>query len=402
MPSRGWLPGLAHSGASSMPTAPAPIVADDATLPVIRAAGFEVRVNAYVVGRTRRVVGVIGGRRSGSTDGESSPGCQGGMADLWYLSLVGARGQGTTLRALWANLVSNHNRAVWLEGIGSVMLGQHRLDLADLGYPIPWTYRQAVLMPSRDVQGVLESDLLTCHDPLLIPGASRALRRRSDHASAARSGRDASHGRIAAPVPGSHQGAGSDTSDHAAVSNIQGRGGEGAAAARAGGRDGGVTLSTASGSGEEAHAVAAREARPLFLLLARGTDDADRASLPRLHLCYLAARIPWLPYYPAWADYLWQRARERREAEELTVWCYGMPKLPMAGPHTGSGASGPTSGEPGSQAGDNAPPRPVLTSAYLCKPDPLALTEDLRRAIAGSRFSSLSARKQGTTAERAA
>lgn len=148
--------------------------------------------------------------------------------------------------------------------------------------------------------------------------------------------------------------------------------------------------------------MAAREARPLFLLLARGTDGTDQASLPRLHLRYLAARIPWLPYYPAWADYLWQRARERREAEELAVWCYGMPKVPMAGAYQGSGASGPASGEPGSHAGDDAPPRPVLTGAYLCKPDPLALTEDLRRAIAGSRFSSLSAETPGTAAERAA
>jgi hypothetical protein len=149
-----------------------PITADSATLPVIRAAGFEARVNAFVVGQTRRAMPQS--NLAGQTaDRDRSPGCPGAAADLWYLSLVGAHGQSTTLRALWANLVSNRAHSVWLEGVGSVALGQHRLDLAQLGYPIHWTYRQGVVAPGREVQGILEPDALTCYDPLLAPQTIR-------------------------------------------------------------------------------------------------------------------------------------------------------------------------------------------------------------------------------------
>lgn len=340
-----------------------PIVAEGATLPTIRAAGFEIRANAYVVGRTRRIAGgssassTASSRAMGVTGDryDRSPGCQGGVTDVWYLSLVGARGQGTSLRAVWANLVSNHNRAVWLEGIGSVTLGHNRFDLTNLGYPIHWTYRQAVIPPSRDVQGVLESDLLTCHDPLLVPNASRGRTRRA-------AGKQKGGGRLVS-------------------------GGSATPTERAGGKTEGaaVTLTSAVSGAERTEEAAAREAHPLFLLLVPSTRDGEEVNgttsdewLARLHLRYLATRIPWLPYYPAWASYLWQRARERGEAEALHVWCYRDPGTELHPATFVGGSSVPVQGGHGTG--------PYLSAAYLCRPDPLRLTTDLSRAIATGRF----------------
>lgn len=364
------------------PVAAGPITAEGATLPALRASGFEVRLNAYVVGRTRRVVPIqrhgqseVAGTTTSSPSSPSSlavgrdrsPGCQGGATDLWYLSLVGARGQGTSLRAVWANLVSNHTRTVWLDGVGAVALGHSRLDLAGLGYPIHWTYRQALIPPSRDVQGVLESDLLTCHDPLLVPHAVRGRSRRASDGDR-RGGRGAEDsvarvpGRVATPADGKADG-------------------------------GAVMLTSAASSADGADETATREARPLFLLLV--PDALPRLPTPsarelageqvrdewlaRLHLRYLAARIAWLPYYPAWAAYLWRRARERGEAESLHVWCYPEPTH-QAPNGTGETALRP---DPYLVEGDtHSGSGPYLTAAYLCRPDPLALTTDLSGAIA--------------------
>ncbi|HEX8729344.1 MAG TPA: hypothetical protein VF739_12010 [Ktedonobacterales bacterium] len=331
------------------------ITAEGATLPVIRAAGFEARVNAYIVGRTERVARAGPRQISG---GElpitsRSPGCVGGATDLWYLSLVAPRGHGTTLRAIWANLVGNTHHAVWLEGVGMVALGQQRLDLsgpAGLGYALHWTYRQAVVAPRWDVQAVLESDLLTCYDPLLAPVVTRAPR--------------AEHGKLVAQ--------------------------RSAAQARA---DRGATTltSSASASGAQEDETRAREAHPLFLLLARSQSTGSRAfgasgdqanaALARLHLRFLAARIPWLPYYPTWADFLWRRALARGEAEPLHTWSYG------ASP--GARSSAPArDGQPSGDEAQMTQDLPYLASAYLCRPDPLALTADLSQAIASGMFQS--------------
>jgi len=402
----------------------APITAEGATLPVIRAAGFEVRVNAFVVGETRRATG---GHSSGpyappaspapgsappphapyavsgasgpnqSTARDRSPGCLGATTDLWYLSLTGARGQGTTLRALWANLVSNRARSVWLEGVGSVALGQHRLDLAQLGYPIHWTFRQGVVGPGREMQGVLEADALTCYDPLLAPTDTRRSRERT------------------APPSGQ--------TDHTAQTGDAGRAGRvGRSRAAAGAR----TLSTqpcagtagmaGTGGSDGATEAAAREARPLFLLLLRGErppiggSDAQltgpeddeierRAILAKQHLRFLSTRIAWLPYYPRWAAYLWERAREHGEAERLRAWCYAPPKPETTDDSDGENVPG---------AARPLDSQPYLIGAYLCRPDPLALTVDLQRAIRSSVFRASPAdtavehAQAGNTAETAA
>ncbi len=368
-----------------------PITADGATLPVIRAAGFEVHVNAYAVGQIRRP-----GRPAASPRGtpygpaaqsqeetasRGSPGCVGGVTDLWYLSLVGARGHGTTMRALWANLVSNRAHGVWLEGVGSVALGHHRLDLARLGYPIHWTYRQAVVPPGRDVQGVLEADALTCYDPLLAPD------------TAGRRGRASTAGR-AARTEGARPQDGSATT--AATLTL---------------------ASSSSGGGEGPEEVAAREARPLFLLLVRGDqlhayraapegpdesgDIGDTSSLAKSHLRFLSTRIAWLPYYPRWAAYLWERALDRGEAEPLRTWCYA-PEDPSEVAGRGAGMEKDVGGIGGTDAPSRSTAQQVhsaLVGAYLCRPQPLALTSDLQRAIRAGVFAP---RAPGGPAEAAA
>ncbi len=366
------MPSLMHPSAAEQHVTA--ITAEGATLPVIRAAGFEARVNAYVVGRTERIQRMTRtqayNEQRGTPSAESassgrSPGCSGGATDLWYLSLVAPRGHGTTLRAIWANLVGTTHHAVWLEGVGMVALGHQRLDLSGssgsggLGYPLHWTYRQGVIPPSRDVQGVLESDLLTCYDPLLAPVVTRASRQ-------SRAGRGKPNATSAS---------------------------EGTRSARSS-----MTLSsaTSASASQEEDETRAREAHPLFLLLDRThsveTDGLHRQesdqwsdALARLHLRYLATRIPWLPYYPAWADYLWQRALERGEAEPLQVWSYGaaptattdLPNEPVsAADHSRLSAANMQAAHSG----------PYLTAAYLCRPDPLSLTADLSQAIAAGRF----------------
>ncbi len=338
-----------------------PITADGTTLPVIRAAGFEVRVNAYAVGQIRRpgrpTASYPGAPHAPRTESQEetasrgSPGCVGGVTDLWYLSLVGARGHGTTMRALWANLVSNRAHGVWLEGVGSVALGHHRLDLAQLGYPIHWTYRQAVVPPGRDVQGVLEADALTCYDPLLAPNTAG---RRSRTSTAKRTAR--TEGSLV-------RDAGTST----------------------------LTLSSSSGgSGEGPEEVAAREARPLFLLLVHsdlhtqrrsdlvGMDGSgDTSSLAKLHLRFLSTRIAWLPYYPRWAAYLWERALDRGEAELLRTWCYA----PEAPSEVAEAEAGMEAEVRGIGFPSRSTVHSVLTGAYLCRPEPLSLTADLQRAI---------------------
>lgn len=369
------MPSLMHpSAAEQHRTA---ITAEGATLPIIRAAGFEARVNAYVVGRTARTeriqrmtstqayAGQRGTPPAESASAGRSPGCSGGATDLWYLSLVAPRGHGTTLRAIWANLVGNTHHAVWLEGVGMVALGHQRLDLSGpggsggLGYPLHWTYRQVVIPPGRDVQGVLESDLLTCYDPLLAPVITRVSRQ-------ARAGRGKPN---ATSAPEALR---SDRSS--------------------------MTLSsvTSANLSQEEDETRAREAHPLFLLLDRThsvesvglhrqESDQWSASLARLHLRYLATRIPWLPYYPAWADYLWRRALERGEAEPLQVWSYGAaPTATTDLPNEAvSAADYSRLGAVNTQTAHSGP---YLTAAYLCRPDPLALTAGLSQAIAAGMF----------------
>lgn len=142
---------------------------ENATLPVISAAGFAARVNCYVVGGAHTCV-----------DGET---------DLWYVSLVGQYGQAATLRAIVANAVvlkESRSRAIVesprLQGVGLVALGHHRKDLCGviaqeeeeqrqllrpLHWRMHWTYFQENVAGGRDIHGILESPELTYWDPVL-------------------------------------------------------------------------------------------------------------------------------------------------------------------------------------------------------------------------------------------
>jgi hypothetical protein len=273
-------------------TEPTPITLPDSTLPTIGAAGFSARVNAYVVGRTGHFVP----RGMPPT----SPGCAFGEADLWFLSLLAPRGSATSLRAIWANLVSRHPRTIWLEdaskpngGGAGVLLGQHRRDLGALGWRPHFRWRQGVIGASRELHALLEPLELTCWDSQL----GQATERISDKKE----------------VPEESK---PDDSEQA------------------------------------------REAHPLFLLLVRPEEQADPVRLAERHLLFLSTRIEWLPYYALWATYLWERALAEGEAEPLYTFCYA------------------DSGQ-----------QPTISSAYLCRPNPLALYERLRAATRSGLFS---------------
>jgi hypothetical protein len=238
-------------------TDPTPVMLTDSTLPTISAAGFSARVNAYVVGRTFRFVP----RGTPPT----SPGCAFGETDLWYLSLVAPRGSATSLRAIWANLVSRHPRTIWLEdaskpggGGTGVLLGHHRRDLGALGWRPHFRWRQGVIGASRELHALLEPLELTCWDPQ--PG--QVNERASDKQEASEDAR-----------------ADEDTEQ-------------------------------------------AREAHPIFLLLVRPEEQDGPVRLAQRHLLFLSTRIEWLPYYAPWASYLWERAVEVGEAEPLATFCY--------------------------------------------------------------------------------
>jgi hypothetical protein len=238
-------------------TEPTPVVLPDSALPIISAAGFSVRVNAYAVGRTNRFVP----RGTPPT----SPGCAFGETDLWYLSLVAPRGSATSLRAIWANLVSRHPRTIWLEdasqpggGGTGVLLGHYRRDLSALGWRPHFRWRQGVIGASRELHALLEPLELSGFDPQLGQATERA-------------------------------------SDKNGVSED---------------------------TRPEEDTEQAREAHPLFLLLVRTEDQADPVRLAQRHLLFLSTRIEWLPYYAPWASYLWERAQDTSEAEPLATFCY--------------------------------------------------------------------------------
>ncbi len=272
----------------------------DSRLPLLSAAGVSARVNAYIVGKTA----------SFSPNGSSplSPGCDGGETDLWYLSLVAPRGGATTLRGIWSHLVDRQGRSAWLEdatkpnGRGvSLMLGSYRKGLlSTLAWRPHFRWFQGPIGASRELHALLEPVELTCWVPLLgQTGAGRQSRT-------------------------SRQGASADVA-------------------------------------QQEEEAAAKEAHPLFLLLARPQEAPEQRErslrLARLHLLFLSTRLEWLAYYEPHARYLWERALEEQEAEELYTYCFSEADQP-----------------------------PHLAGAFLCRPQPLRLDAALRQAIRNGVF----------------
>lgn len=273
-------------------TAPTTLL-QDSLLPLISAAGFGVHVNAYVVGRTYSYCPA--GMRA------SSPGCVNSEADLWYLSLEAPRGAATSVRAIWANLVAHPPRSLWLEdptkpnGKGvPVMLGRHRSDLK-LGWRPRYKFDARPIGASHNLHALLDPVELTGWDPQVSQTGKRS--QQYDAASAE----------------------------------------------------------------ELAQEAWAREAHPLFLLLARPDDQpaqlAQSLPLALRHLLYLSTRIEWLAYpndarlAERVARFLWERAWDTREIEELYTFC----------------------------AARNGQP-PKLAGAFLCRPDPLKVYDALAEA----------------------
>ena len=150
------------------------------SLPVLQVNGgkgkaFQAYVVAYVVGTTR----------SPMTSGQW-------LRPLYYVSLIAAKGQGTTLQGLWATLVGSSR--LWLSDVGQVALASQQASLAE--QECRWHSTQRVL-DTGHLHVVIEPSF-TCYDPTLLPVTRR---RSSKREAPARQERKAPHGSHAEPEP---------------------------------------------------------------------------------------------------------------------------------------------------------------------------------------------------------
>lgn len=277
-------------------------------LPVISAGGFDAYV-LCMVGETR-------------TDQSGN--------DVTYVSFLCLLGMGTAVAAVWASLMDQRQLVVTVESIGNVQLWQRQPECAHLGYTIAWHRRTRVLQlahGARLVHLVTEPDLLTMRDPDRAEAGARRRKRGSDGTGeCARRGVPQTRpiGSVAPHATNNTNGSEMTAADAAAM--------------------------------EQVSEQAARETRPLFVLL--GRRDEDAATLARRHLLFLAERIQWLAYYEPWADFFWQRGLATGEIRPLAVW-------PVASANRAGGDESAWQEQR------------WITSAYLCQPDPLALADAL-------------------------
>ena len=277
--------------------------------------GMHAYVTAYVVGTKRELM----------TDGQA-------RVPLYYLSMIGASGQGTTLRGLFASLASQRLGDGLLDGVGSVALAHHQHHLAALGR-WHWQYDQVVLPAGAGLHGILESPFLTCSDPVQGQMAGKARRSRSTAGN-----------RQLPPAPGTETG----------MRPTRGK--------RS--KDEACSLSTARNTKARAGDQAGQQHAPLFLLLVPGSKADDPTFLHHLHYAFLDRRVPW-PLHPAWGAFLWQRGLSNGEIEALTVWG-----------HTPLSSAGTCASAP-------------LAAAYLCRPQIADLAHDLSCALARGSLSRL-------------
>jgi hypothetical protein len=152
------------------------------SLPVLQVNGgkgkaFQAYVVAYVVGTTR----------SPMTSGQW-------LRPLYYVSLIAAKGQGTTLQGLWATLVGQQSSRLWLSDVGQVALASQQASLAE--QECSWHSTQRVL-DNGHLHVVIEPSF-TCYDPTLLPGSRR---RSSKRQTPARQERKPPHGSRAESEP---------------------------------------------------------------------------------------------------------------------------------------------------------------------------------------------------------
>jgi len=267
---------------------------------------------------------------------------------LWYLSLVGEPGTGTTLQALYGGATENSAaHSLSLDGIGAVVLGNHREDLVKQGYATHWNYSQQPLTvqppalpmspislltseepepaqseparprPIRGIHGILEPRQLTVADPLramLTAPRRRAKKRKGERAAKHKEEAFLSTGRVESSDP--------ETRKQAAD-------------------------------------------LPCFLLLIPGHRAHEAQFRPHLFLSFLGRRLPW-PLKSEWAEPLWEACLSAGMVEQLDVWSYGLPF-------------------PGRRAAMATLPEgsaPVLVDGYLCTPQPAFLAQVVERLIA--------------------
>ncbi|HLZ59014.1 MAG TPA: hypothetical protein VKR06_18885 [Ktedonosporobacter sp.] len=289
---------------------------EETSLPkiILKARGGEVQLQAYVNAY------IVGEREVFMNGTRATP--------LYYLSLVGMRGQGTTLQGVFARLTSTHSKGIWLEGVGEVALAHHQSSLSECGYTLHWNFEQAEVQPTHDLHAVIESQMLTMCDPL----RGTALKQREQ--------------RIAKNGAGKKQRAQ-------------------------------ISLSTAKSSKvQQDHAeIRNREKHPLFLLMVPGWAGEHAHVLHQFHLSFLDQRVPW-PLDPSWAGFLWERGREQQEIERLKVWCYTPPASEVAE-------------EEGAEPKEETPGIPFCSEAYFCRPRPAQIQRDVQEALVSGRISSL-------------
>lgn len=274
---------------------------------------MEAYVNAYIVGEQNNLMNGNWAR------------------PLYYLSLVGMRGQGTTLQGIFARLVSIHSKDVSIEGIGDVALAHHRPALTDCGYSLHWNFEQAEVAPHHDLHAVIESHMLTICDPV----RSMAVRQRTHHTAKNPSGK-----------------AGKRQKEQISLSTAK--------------------QSKAQNSLDE---IRNREKKPMFLLMVPSWHQGDTHFLQQLHLSFLDPRIPW-PLDPSWASFLWERGVKHNEIERLETWGY----TPSASATT---ADEEDEGETGDERSV-----PFIAEAYFCRPKPALIQKDLQEALVTGRISS--------------
>ena len=246
---------------------------------------------------------------------------------LWYISLLGAPGTGTTLQAIYAGAVENNtSHTLYLEGVGKVVLGNQRETLINQGYATHWNYHHQPFTVSRGALGennpvrsmggihlVLEPRQVSVADPQRAALVEK--RRRIKGAKGPRKLREeaiASTGNIDASDPEMRKQAGD---------------------------------------------------LPWFLLLIPGDRQHDALFRQQLFGSFLAKRLPW-PLKREWYEPLWIRCQAAHMIERLRVWSYGLP-LPTSEQGTPQFSEGKLS----------LGHYPVQSDGFLCTPQPAFLAQ---------------------------
>jgi hypothetical protein len=179
--------------------------------------------------------------------------------ELYYLSMFGPKGSGSSLNAIFAGLVSQPSiREIYIEDLGPVAL-MHRSGRMP-GMSPSWSCSFAEFGTNKAIHALVESNAISLWDP------QQAIK-------------------VKKVTP----------------------------------QDGGSKKlrQVASKEGEMSEKVArVIDRRPIFFMMVPPGEEASK-----LHLSYLDKRCPF-PLIDEWAPFLWDRALKTPEIEELEVWAF--------------------------------------------------------------------------------